>query len=302
MARGLPTDLDEAVLSGVRRPAWEVTIYDLRSTASNTTPTTIQDVVLGNALPSSVGPTDVTDRIESVSITETAGDYVRSGIAATQVQAILLDGDVTYDPLLTSSTLLKAGNVIRIREGDEGAASSGWPITFTGVLVGQPGVTIVRAPNPKRAIQIQALSRENLFLRREITTQAYVRGTAYSAVIDDIAQAKMGLDSAETDFPTFGVRTTAHEPVQLIDIAPLTGLAQFMLADGFMPRFDGEGKLGATSGIITNFELQPGEYIRAGNVVFSLVGDAGDVDGCGGGCVDVRHQGRVGDPVQFSGT
>ena len=30
----------------------------------------------------------------------------------------------------------------------------------------------------------------------------------------------------------------------------------------------------ATSGVITNFELQPGEYIRAGNVVFSLVGDA----------------------------
>ncbi|MDA7946953.1 MAG: HlyD family secretion protein [Hyphomicrobiaceae bacterium] len=29
-----------------------------------------------------------------------------------------------------------------------------------------------------------------------------------------------------------------------------------------------------TSGVITNFELQPGEYIRAGNVVFSLVGDA----------------------------
>lgn len=30
----------------------------------------------------------------------------------------------------------------------------------------------------------------------------------------------------------------------------------------------------ATSGVITNFELQPGEYIHAGNVVFSLVGDA----------------------------
>jgi len=30
----------------------------------------------------------------------------------------------------------------------------------------------------------------------------------------------------------------------------------------------------ATSGIITNFELQSGEYIRAGDVVFSLVGDA----------------------------
>ena len=30
----------------------------------------------------------------------------------------------------------------------------------------------------------------------------------------------------------------------------------------------------ATSGIVTNFELQPGEYIHAGNVVFSVVGDA----------------------------
>ncbi|MFQ5626334.1 MAG: efflux RND transporter periplasmic adaptor subunit, partial [Methyloligellaceae bacterium] len=30
-----------------------------------------------------------------------------------------------------------------------------------------------------------------------------------------------------------------------------------------------------TAGIVTNFDLQPGEYIRSGNVVFSLVGAGG---------------------------
>ena len=54
----------------------------------------------------------------------------------------------------------------------------------------------------------------------------------------------MGLDLDEINFPVFASELTKHRVLQFVQESPLTSIAKIMFNDGFMPRFEGDGRLG----------------------------------------------------------
>ncbi len=133
MSRALVPTLDDIMTGQLRRPNFIVEIYDIRSTSTASTPTRINDVVLFNvlgttSLPTIVGPRIFTDDVLFVDMTETAGDYVDSGINSTTISLSVSDQDGSFDPITNPPTVidpqalgrwLRQGNVIVIREGDD---------------------------------------------------------------------------------------------------------------------------------------------------------------------------------------
>ena len=104
MSRALSVLLDSAMTGPRRSPTFRVFIYDIRSTSTAATPTRINDVVLLNlgviaSLPAIVGPREFTGDTERIDITEVAGDYVDTGIAATTTTLRIVDADGTLDPV-----------------------------------------------------------------------------------------------------------------------------------------------------------------------------------------------------------
>ena len=263
MARPLTLALDQAMQAETRLPGFRIEVYDIRSTSQEVSPTFINDVVLANlnetALPSIVGPRDFTADIQAVSFTETAGDYIANGIAASQILATVIDPEEAFDPvenppvagdLEADGRWLRQRNVVVIYEGDLSVDPAEWPITFTGSIQGQPGQDRNRTGGVSQ-IQFKAASREVDFIRRENTTRNFFQNTTYDEMIQEIAETDMGLDLDEINLPTFTTRTTSHRSTQFLIESPLVSIAKIMFLDGFMPRFQGDGRLNATSGAIT---------------------------------------------------
>lgn len=252
-------------MTGPRRsPTFLVDIYDIRSTASDPTPTRINDVVLLNLgvigfVPDIVGPRSFTDDVERIDMTEVAGDYVTSGVAASTLTVRIIDADGTLDPVSNPPTAgdpeadgrwLRQGNVIVIREGDANEPDeSAWPITFTGKIQGQPGQNRNRT-TLKSELTAKAASREVDYLRFLFTSASFAQGTTYEALVLNLAQSGMGLDFAELDIATFGAATTPFRTTQFVAESALTSIAKILFTDGLMPRFLGNGQLGSTDGNI----------------------------------------------------
>lgn len=252
MARSLIADLDiiQTRKDG-RRPAFKVEVYDIRSGGD-----TIGDIVRGLTLAADTGPRDFTDDVVSVSITEQAGDIVESGVAGTSVSLVVADPNNQFDPFNTIGSpsglgrWLRRGNVIRIYEGDTRVPEADWPITFTGVLQGQAGTRENRNPDAgARRLTIKAVDRSSGFLRYKNTSDEFDIGNTYLDAATDIATIDMGLDLDELDFAGFGSYATL-QPFSFVDEEPLVSIARLMMVDGFLPKFDGEGKLTQTQPLL----------------------------------------------------
>lgn len=259
MARALPGPLDAAMLAQRREPGFRIEIFDIRSTSGDPTPTVINDIVLFNlgllaTLPGIVGPREFTDDCIGIDVTEQAGDYVSQGIAATSIAFTISDPVGQFDPVENpapnNGRWLRQRNVIVVREGDEQVDDGDWPITFTGAIQGQPGQDFNRTTLTAE-LTGKASSREVDFLRRLGTTRNFTQGTTFEDMANEIAETDMGLDLDEINLPSFGTRFTQFLSTQFVDESFLTTIAKIMFPDGFMPKFEGDGRLGATSGLIT---------------------------------------------------
>lgn len=249
--RALTALLNAAMFDEARHPAWRVLIYDVRSSGD-----TIGMIVRGALLQTLTGPRDFTADVESLTIEEVAGDFNGDGIAAATLSLAISDPNGEFDPLLTlvapssDGRWLRDGNVIRVLEGDARVPQDDWVTTFTGQLVGQAGVVRGRVRRESR-IGMDAVDRVPRFLRFHVTSDVFGAGISYQAVAQDVAELDMALDPDEIVFTGWGAQLTAHASTQFVEESPLVAIAQLMLADGFMPRFRGDGKLSQTSGSIT---------------------------------------------------
>lgn len=262
MARVLSSALDACMRDPVRLPAYRLEIYDLRSTAEEVAPTRINDVVRAlqglAVLPEIVGPRIFDADVVQATLTETAGDFVEGGPSASVLELTLVDVAAELDPLENPPTeadpeaggrWLRQGNVVVLREGDARVDEADWPITFTGRLQGQVGAVRGRTTG-QATLTARAASREVDFLRQLSTSAEFPQGTAFTDIAASLAELDMGLDPDEVALPSFSVRTTAFLSTQFVDEAPLASLAKLMFPDGFLPRFGGDGRLGASSSSI----------------------------------------------------
>ena len=247
MARNLSPKLNDAMINGhIRRPSQIIYIYDVRSDEVNLA---INDVVLGTIDPA-LGR-DFTADVVRITVDEEAGDYIDNGIAASSI-GLVVEGS-QFDPLGSDAlnVWLRAGNVVRIWEGDLAEPDTAvWPMTFTGVISGQPGFSESR-PNARSQLTVVALGREARALKYVNTSSNFTVNTSQFDMAEDIATNDMGLSLDELDWPTWGLGTTAHLSTQFIDEEPIVSIARLMFPEGFMPRFNGEGKLSLTNGQIT---------------------------------------------------
>ncbi len=255
MARSTSVALDNAMLSKRRQPAYQFWVYDLWSTRNDATPTTINDIVKGNPLPALVGPLEFSAYTEKIEIKETAGEYAGDGVAASSAQVVILDPKLEWDPVNGSTPRwLRQGNVVRIIEGDEQVSTSNWETTFTGFIVGQPGFHRTRGTlddKPRSEITLNCVDRLHQHIHQEITSQDFAESITYLTMLQDIASNEMGIGLSEIDWPSFGTKVTQFSHNQIVLENPMVALAKIMFVDGYMPRFLGDGKLGATSGIIS---------------------------------------------------
>lgn len=254
MSRALAFGLDQLEQGNhARSRAFRISIYDVRSTTD-----TVGDIVAGNPLLTLTGPRDFTDECLQVQVQERAGDYLTSGVQGSEISFILEDPNNLFNPmnLLLDSTgdgrWLRAGNVVRILVGDSSIDEADWEIVFTGVLVGSPGITNNR-DSVFRRISMRAVDRSNEFVDLQVTSTDFPLSTTYLSVATDLAEISMGLDTAEIDFAGFGSNITGHTSTQFVEESPLTSLANVMIVDGFLPRFDGEGKLTQTQATTSGF-------------------------------------------------
>lgn len=265
MARSLTPTLDLVMTNGeVRQPGFIIEIHDVRSTSQEIVPTRINDVVVFNfqgspALPAVVGPRDFTADITKIEMTETAGDYAQNGIAASTIVVSIVDPDGGLDPVNNAPTLaqplasgrwLRQRNVVVIREGDQTVDEADWPVTFTGAIQGQPAQNRNRTTGNSEIV-FKAASREVDFIRDQTTSQDFPQNSVFEVMANTIAEIDMGLNLEEINLPAFSSRFTGHASTQFVLESPIVSIAKLMFVDGFMPKFQGDGRLGATDGIIS---------------------------------------------------
>lgn len=252
MPRSLNVALDALMVNATRRePAAQVFVYDLRSTEKDPNSTRIGDVVLSNVgeppatVPAIVGPRDFAGDVLSMRITEAGGDLV-DGIASSTLELSIADPSGELDPIRNPAPgdgrWLRQGNAVVVREGDAQVDPSLWPITFTGILVGQAGGNRNRTTG-RSELTVVAAGREQQFFDHAQTSVNFPQGTPFSDVVEAIAQ-EMDLDPQELDFPTnFATTLTCHLSTQVVEQIPLVAIAEILFADGQLPKFGGDGRL-----------------------------------------------------------
>jgi hypothetical protein len=251
MPRGLSLAFDAIVLGPVQMPLFKIEVWDLRSTRDEASPSTINDVVIGNPMPAIVGPRDFTADVDVVNYEGNAGDYTQNGVVASAASFTVqtLVGDL--EPVTgTNGRWLRQGNAVRVTYGDEQVPEADWVPLFTGTIHGQPGLR-QGAVSGTSVVSVTAVSREAPFMKLEETSSAFNENTSIFDMAESVVQNEMGLATSEYSFPPFGAVTTGVETTQLVDVSPLVMLAQLGFQDGLMPRFDGEGVLILTNGITT---------------------------------------------------
>ena len=251
MARVLTNAMREVMFSERVMPQFVIEIYDIRSGENS-----VRDIIIGNTLSTTTGPRNMTADVQSATVTETAGDFSANGIGST---ALTMQFKTTSDLFSNNALLadptgdarwLRRGNFVRVYEGDAQVDFSEWPITFSGVLIGTVGFSETRLSGGDRFYTMQAVGREVGFLKNNRTSDQFLAGTSYNAMATDIALTDMGLDADEVSFSNWG-STTSNLSQQLVDQSPLVSIAQIMFTDGLSPRFNGEGILTDTSGLVT---------------------------------------------------
>lgn len=266
MSRPLPSRLDIIQTSEERKPDWQLIVYDIG--AGNIT---VSQVVQNQVPLSNDDARDFTAEVEFVDVDEQRGNFVTSGVQASKVLFQVVDRDDVFDPLdnvlvpTDDNRWFREGNVVRLLEGDEREPVSTWPKTFTGLLVGQAGKEFARTDPPQASLTMRALSREHTFLKYNVTSQLFPPGTSYKEMATDIAQNDMGLDAGEINFGTFGTEVSNIEQ-QFVEQPPLVSIAQLLFVSGFVPRFDGEGRLSqiqaTTAGPSARVYLDLGNFER----------------------------------------
>ncbi len=248
--RPLPALLESIAIgdADTRAPSFRVFVYDLRSSDSNT----INDIVDGSGLEMIVGPREWTNNASLLDIQEVSGDYASGGIASQTITVTLEDPDGNLNPFLlvddptSDARFFRKGNVVRIYEGDEQVDPALWVRTFTMEIKGQPSYIRSRAVGPEGVsrLQFKCVSREAAFLGYEEISREYTAGETYRAIGEDVATSMMGLGLGELNFSGWGEgRTLRHTTMTLAGDSPIVLLARVMFVDGFIPRFDGDGKL-----------------------------------------------------------
>lgn len=254
MARPLTFGMDEIARGNTskRQPAFLVLVYDTRSGEN-----TVADVVLGNPLTPTTGPLDATPFVESVRVSEKAGDYIASGVSSSVMTGTLTDPNGQFDPdlVVDDPTALgrffRRGNVVRVVVGDERLDPSEWVNTFTGRIAGQAGYVRTRVGD-QAEISIKAYGREATFIPFERTSDEFTAGATYRSILDSVASAEMGLQVGEFIWSAgVGSHLLEHLSVTLAKENPVSMLAKVLLYDLSLPHFDGSGILRDTSGIVT---------------------------------------------------
>ncbi len=275
MARALSGPLDAVMLSKRRSPSYQVFVYDVRSTETDPTPATINDIVAEFPIPGIVGPREFTADVRDVQVQEIGGDLV-DGLGSASVSFTVIDHVPELDPVKGSNgRWLRQGNVVRVVEGDTQVPVGDWQTTFTGKLVGQPGAIEDRT-GAIRELQVRVLGRTGPFLQQLRTTQVFDQGVLYTSMIETIAQDDMNLFLAELDFPSFGTRQVEHLILQFVDEPPIVAIAKTVFGDGFTPRFQGDGKLTLDDNSLSK---PPARIYTDGNMISSITRPPLDFDG-----------------------
>ncbi len=270
MSRLLTGPLDSIQLSLDRQTRWQILIYDTRSSVG---PDTINDVVRELALEAITGPRDFTDDVVQFTSSAVASDFAQTGVAVPKLTLMIADpGDRTFDPVRNPAGLgrfLRRGNTIRIKIGDVRVPVADWPTVFTGRFVGQTGVNINRTTGPGgvAVIQVVALGREADFVNIPMTSDSYGPGQSMNQIATDVALTDMGLDASEVDFSNWGAAQNAHLTLQFIELPPIVAIASLMMVDGVMPRFNGDGILVESLGLITQ---APDRVYTGGRVIVNI--------------------------------
>ncbi len=279
MSRQLNGQLDQIMLSQQREPAYKIEIFDTRSSVG---PDTINDIVRGLTLEAITGPRDWTSNVVDFNHTAVASDFAQTGVAVPQLTLTIADpgpGANSFDPIRNPTGLgryLRRGNTIRLHLGDVRVDPDDWPTIFTGRLVGQAGVDINRTGGGRALITIKALGREIDFININLTTDDYGNGTSLREIALDIAGADMGLDQVEEiEWSNWGQQLNRHLSLQFVEIPPLVAIANLMMIDGLMPRFNGEGKLSETLGLVTQ---NPDRIYTNRRLIKSIVRPHSEVD------------------------
>jgi hypothetical protein len=253
VSRDLGGTLDETQLSLESQPGYKIEIFDLQSAVSDTIGTVVRELTLETI----TGPRQFTSDTKQIIVNEIASDFATSGVAVPVVEIQIEDVLGQFDPLTTEDDptgdgrWLRRGNCIRVREGDVRVDDEFWPITFTGKLVGQAGYDFNRTGGGRTTVTMRALGREADYLDVEITSDAFAIGQSYLSMATAIALQEMGLDSDEIDWIVWGANLNGHLSLQFVEITPLVAIANLMMIEGLMPRFNGEGKLTQSLGLIT---------------------------------------------------
>lgn len=264
--RNLTANLDAVMVTATTRsPAFQVLIYDLRSSGDAMTEVVRLNLGLeGVSLSPISGPRDFTADVESVQVQEQRGDYVNGGVASASVTITLIDPSGLMDPIgilgldpdsdeyaNALGRYLRAGNAVVVRVGDTRVDSAEWATVFTGKIVGQAGRLRGRSDGAVSTITLRALSREADFIRFNRTSDPFANGVTFLQAATDIAETEMGLDVDEISLFGWGTALIAHNPTQFVEEPPIVMLARLMFLDGFMPRFDGDGRLTQTTAVVT---------------------------------------------------
>lgn len=251
--RKLVAPLDQIQLSQYREPAWRIEIFDTRSSVNDT----INRVVRNQPLEQITGPRDFTSDVVEFNHTSVASDFAQTGVAVPSLTLMFADpGDDRFDPVRNPGGLgrfLRRGNTVRIYQGDSRVDPADWPATFTGRFVGQLGVDKNRTTgeNGVAIVSIQGLGREADFINTPLTSEAFGAGTTLNFIATQIALTDMGLDSSEVEFSNWGGQVNGHLSLQFHELASLVAIANLMMPDGVMPRFNGLGILTQSLGLTT---------------------------------------------------
>lgn len=252
MARALSLEMNAAMLEPhLREPRFKLYVYDILSGGDS-----ISDIVLDNELDDLTGPREFTLECMRANVNDVAGDYIDSGVATSSLVFDIHDPTGKFDPVNYQRTgtgngrWLREGNVVRVIEGDGRVDEDDWVLRFTGFIVGQAGVDRNRV-NMSGTITCKALGRESVYVNQDVTSDSYAAGTSYASIMADIAESDMGLLLGEYDFGSIGTTVARLKVNQFPGQSPLVSIAKLMFPDLYMPRFDGEGKLVATSGSIS---------------------------------------------------
>jgi len=151
------------------------------------------------------------------------------------------------------------GAILRLVEGDEVLSETDWVTSFTGQIHGQVGWKKARHSGEIISkVNVYGRGETQAFKRRKITTQEYTVGTDLGVALFDICETYIGLTSAEVRIPYTLGRQFKHKTNQLSQVSPWDGISSLLEVVGYLPVFDGEGKL---TYINKSFQRPPAKVI-----------------------------------------